>query len=134
MTGQVIKKLLSESAELMELIPIDRIFPYVINEGTPLPAMVYTIDTINPEYTKDGWANDTISFSLIIFSENYATLQQMITLSRLALDFKFGDIGITEEDTIKIGHIYFNSQSEGYSLAEDAFLSRLSFTVNTYNY
>lgn len=134
MTGQVIKKLLSESAELMELIPTDRIFPYVINEGTPLPAMVYTIDAINPEYSKDGWANDTVSFSLVIFSENYATLQQMITLSRLALDFKFGDIGITEEDTIKIGHIYFNGQSEGYSLAEDAFLSRLSFTVNTYNY
>ena len=129
MIGKVIKSVLEDDAPLALIVPTARIYPYVMNEGTPLPAIIYTIDSVTPEYSKDGWATDEINFSVVSFSKNYTELQSIVAAVRTALERINGTI-----EGITIGWIYLNSMVEGYSVTEDTFLNKLSFNVNVINY
>jgi hypothetical protein len=129
MIGKVIKSLLEDDATLTAIVPTARIYPYVMNEGTALPAIIYTIDSIGPEYTKDGWANDEVMFSVVSFSNNYTELQSIISAVRGALEWEHGTV-----EGIGIGRIYLEGFMEGYSIGEDTFLNKLSFRVNVINY
>jgi len=129
MIGKVIKSLLIANADLLALVPEASIFPYVLNENTALPAIMYMIDGSSPEYTKDGWAYDEVSFSVISMSENYNTLQDIVIQVRDALEWKRGDF-----DDITIEWIRVSGLSEGFNLTENVFMNRLSFTVNMKSY
>lgn len=124
MIGKLVVTLLRSNASLMALVPEDNIYPYVMNEDTPLPAIVYTIDSIAPEYTKDGWVGDEIAFSVISFSDNYGSLQDIAAEVRDSLEL---EEGITEGITIR--RIYCTGQNEGYNIAENVFLNRLTFST-----
>lgn len=124
MIGKVIKSLLVANTDLLELVAGDSIFPYVLNENIALPAIIYTIDSTKPEYTKDGWAYDNITFSVISMSENYNTLQDIVLQVRLALELERGDF-----DDITIESIYMSGLTEGFNLTENVFMNRLTFTV-----
>lgn len=124
MIGKVIKSLLVANTDLIALVPEDSIFPYVANENTPFPAIVYTIDGAAPEYTKDGWAGDEITFSVISMADNYNTLQSIVPEIRMALELKNGTI-----EGILIDRIYMSGMVEGFNLTESAFMNNLSFSV-----
>jgi hypothetical protein len=126
MIGKIIKQLLVNGTVG---VPESSIFPYVMNENTSFPAIVYTIDSTTPEYTKDGWVGDEISFSVITVSDNYATLQDIVINVRKALEFKDGSFGDT---TIK--RIYLTGLTEAYNITENAFANKLSFTVEMNSY
>jgi hypothetical protein len=129
MIGKVIKSLLEDSATLIAIVPTARIYPYVKNEGTDFPAIIYTIDGITVEYTKDGWANDELSFTVHAASRDYGELQDIVSAVRAALEWENG----TVED-IDIGRIYLNSMKEYFDFEVSVFVNSLSFNVNVINY
>ena len=124
MIGKAIVSLLNANEDLLALVPAANIYPYVINEDTSLPAIVYTIDSLAPEYTKDGWVGDECVFSIISFSDNFSSLQDISMEVRTALELESGtNGGITTE------RIYLTGQSEGYNITENVFLNRLTFST-----
>ena len=130
MIGKAIYNLLSTNATLIALVPATKIFPYVLNENTDLPAIIYTIDTLEPDYTKDGWVLDDITFSVTSLSNDYDTLQSIVAAVRDALEMISGTI----VGTTIIQHIHVSAMIEGYSITEDVFANKLSFNVNVINY
>jgi hypothetical protein len=129
MIGKVIKSLLVTNIDLIALVPEDSIFPYVLNENTALPAIIYTINGLESDYTKDGWTWDDITFSVISLSDNYNTLQSIVYQVRTALELKYATV-----EGIVIEKIYLTGMDEGFNLVENVFMNRLTFTVkmNTY--
>jgi len=124
MVAKVIKTLLDNSAALNALIPILSRYPYVINTDTDFPAMVYTVDRVDPEYDKSGWVGDTCEFSIMTFTDNYTSLQNIVSEVRSALELKDGTIS-----GIDIEFIYLIDQEEGYNLEEACFINKLTFKV-----
>lgn len=129
MIGKVIKSLLIANADLLALLPEASIFPYVLNEDTALPAIIYTINSLESDYTKDGWNWDDITFSVISLSGNYNMLQSIVLQVRTALELKYATV-----EGIVIEKIYLTGMEEGFNLTESVFMNRLTFTVkmNTY--
>lgn len=129
MIGKVISALLKANAPLLVLVPTGNIYPYVINENTTLPAIVYLIDSIEAEYTKDGWAGDNVTFSVISFEKDYAALQAIVTLVRTALELKSGTTA-----SITYWNILLESMMEGYNIDENVFLNKLTFSTRVESY
>jgi len=129
MIGTVINTLLTTNDELIALLPSTSIYPYVMNEGTSLPAIIYTIDGIETAYDKDGWAGDIYDFSIVSFSDNYTTLQNIVFQVRTALEFSKGTIG-----SITIDRVQLEGLTEGYNIAENCFLNKLSFSARITGY
>ena len=125
MIGLTIAKLLKANTTLMGLVSTDNIFPYVANNDTPLPLIIYTVDTVASEYTKDGWADDVIDFSVVSFSEDYASLQSISAEVRAALELS-NDTGTKR--------IILTGFQEGYNINENVFLNKLSFKVEVTSY
>lgn len=125
MIGLIIAKLLKASTTLTGLVDEDNIFPYIANEQTPLPYICYTVDNIDPDYTKDGWVKDLVNFSVISFSEDYAILQDISSAVRKALEMK------SDTGTERIRMI---GQQEGFNITENAFLNKLSFKIEVKYY
>ena len=126
MIGLSIAKLLKAHQALVPgLVLSDSIFPYVANENTPLPIIIYTIDGMDSLYTKDGWVGDEISFSVISLSEDYASLQSIVKEVRNAL--------LMEKDTYTRRFETVGMQ-EGFSITENVFMNKLSFQVKIDSY
>lgn len=128
MIAKTIKSLLAGESTLTALIGT-KIFPYVMNEDTSLPAVVYSIETLTPEYNKGGWALDRIDFTVHSFSDNYVELQNIVGAVRTALELKRTGAG-TED----INRIYLSSQDEGFDNEAGVFFNKLSFKVITNSY
>jgi len=129
MIGVLLTYLLKLSTGLTDLINPDHIFPYVINENTPLPAMVYTMDSVTPTYTKDGWAGDTVTFSIVTFASNYSNLQNIVWEIREALELKNGSY-----NDFNYWNILMVSLSEGYNINEDVYMNKMTFSVEITQY
>jgi len=125
MIGITIAAMLKKNAALLALVSTDNIFPYVAQENTPLPLIIYTIDTVAPEYAKDKWAGDDINFSIVSFSEDYASLQAIAHEVRTALEL--------QEDS-GTNRIELTGQQEGFNIAENVFLNKLSFSIRINSY
>jgi hypothetical protein len=123
MTGLTIAKLLKAHPGLVALVSAANIFPYVAKEDTPLPLIIYTIDSVAPDYTKDGWAEDNIGFSVISFSEDYASLQSIASEVRDALEL--------QNDT-NTKAIRMTGQQEGFNIAENVFFNKQTFEIEVY--
>lgn len=128
MIGKTIKTLLAASSTLTTLVGT-RIYPYIMNPDTTLPAIAYSIDSLEPEYNKKEWATDTITFSIHCFSKDYAQLQSVVSAVRTALELKLTGYGSQD-----INRIYLRGQDEGFNLDEDAFYNRQIYElkINTY--
>lgn len=124
MVGKVIVSLLGANTDLTDLVSSDNIYPYVINENTAIPAIVYTVDAVSPQYTKDGWAGDDVTFSVVTFSADYGTLQSIADQVRYSLEWQNGTT-----EGISYNWIYLIGQNEGYNITENVFLNRLTFSV-----
>ena len=128
MIAKTIKSLLAGESTLTALIGT-KIFPYVMNEDTSLPAVVYSIDSVTPEYTKGGWALDRVEFTVHSFSGSYDELQDVSGAIRTALELKRTGAG-TED----INRIYLSGQDEGYDNEAGVFFNKLTFNVVTNSY
>ena len=128
MIGKAISTLLTGDAPLVALVG-NNIFPYVIDPDTPLPAVVYTIDNVNPTYNKDGWATDDIEFSVMSFSKDYNTLQSVVSAIRAALEGEKGTV-----ESIDLRRIDMTAMQEGFNITEDVFANKLTFSVTINDY
>lgn len=128
MIGKTISALLKADATLVALVGND-IYPYVMNPETDLPAVVYSIDEVEPSYAKNEWVVDDISFSVLSFAKDYSGLQDTADAVRDALELKQTGTGTQE-----IGRIYMTGQEEGYEGESDVFFCRQIFKlkVNVY--
>lgn len=129
MIGKVITKLLTDNTDLTDLVAADKIYPYIINEDTPLPAIVYRVQSMTPEYTKDGWVKDDCVFIVESFDDNYNHLMEIAYQVRDALELKRG----TEKETM-FGRIVCTDQEEGYFINENVYMNRLLFRVDIMGY
>lgn len=129
MIGKTIKALLTGNSTLTALVAATKIFPYVMNEDTDVPAIVYTIDSLEPEYTKKEWVLDNISFTVTSFHRDYGSLQAIVTAVRGALE-----LNSTGSGTQDINRIYLSGLEEGYDISGDVFYAKLTFNtkINTY--
>ena len=128
MIGKTIKALLVSDVTLTALVPATKIFPYVMNEDTPLPAIVYTIDQLIADYNKTAWANDSVAFTVRSFHSDYALLQPIVSAVRGAIELKY-----TGSGTQDINKIVLSDFQEGYDPV-GVFFNYLTFkvTVNSY--
>ena len=129
MIGKVITKLLTDNTDLTDLVPAKRIFPYIINEDTPLPAIVYRVQSLVPEYTKDGWVKDDCVFVVESFDDSYNRLMEISYQVREALEMKKG----TEKETL-FGRVTCTDQEEGYFINENVYMNRLLFRCDIMGY
>lgn len=125
MIGIAITNLLKASADLMALISESKIFPYAADVDTDLPLIIYTIDSVDPEYSKDGWEDDLIAFSVKTYSIDYATLQSIVKKVRDALELKM----ITGSK-----RIILTGMAEGFNLSENVFVNKLAFKIEVCDY
>jgi hypothetical protein len=125
MIGQIIVSLLKDSENLLALVASDSIFPYIANENTTLPLIVYNIDSVSPAYTKDGWAGDVVDFSIISVSNSYPELQEIIAAVRESLELK---------NTDSTQRIILTGMLEGYNISENAFMNKMSFKIGIKEY
>lgn len=129
MIGKIIASLLTDNVALTTLVNGSNIYPYVINENTLLPAIIYTIDSLETGYDKDGWVGDICTFSVVSFSDNYSTLQNIVLQVRSSLELMKGTI-----EGITIDRIELEGLTEGYSIAENCFLNKLTFSARITSY
>jgi hypothetical protein len=106
----------------------DRIFPYVMSENTVLPALIYFIESPNPEYSKDGWVCDVIPFGVRAFANNYEQLQDLIVAIRDVVE-----MNNTGSGSQKISRIHVTGFDEGYA-GGDIFYSELKFVTKVNKY
>lgn len=130
MIGKLISYILLNDEALLDLVASANIFPYIINEDTLLPAIVYTIDSIDPVYAKDSeWVMDTCRFTIKTYDVKYANLQDIVLAIRQAVEFQQGTVnGFTLDRIELIG------QNEGYEITEGVYFNSLQFSVNIKGY
>lgn len=120
MIGKEITELLKANTDLTDIVPGANIFPYIINEDTPLPTIIYTINGSAPDYNKTGYAGEMVRFTVLCLSRNYAQLQDIINEARAALEFKTGSGRI-------INKIYLTGCDESFNLSEEVYIAKLNF-------
>jgi hypothetical protein len=122
MIGLVINHLLNANAALLALVDTANIYPYVRNPNTALPAIVYTIDSVDPIYDKDEWVDDECTFTVQTGCVDYAILQSIALQVRVALEGKSGTA-----HSITYQKIYMTGQTEEGFL--DGFTNTLTFKI-----
>jgi hypothetical protein len=123
--GITISNLLKNHHGLAALVPTGNIFAYIANENTPLPLVIYTVDSLSPGYDKDGWVKDDCDFSVVSFSEDYSELQDIATEIRDAFECVY---------TSGTDRFTMSGQQEGYNINEGVFLNKLMFNVEIKDY
>lgn len=129
MIGKTIKSILYNNGALTTLVPSSKIFPYVMDEGTQMPFIVYIIDSVEPEYSKGGWHKDDVTFSVMSFAVTYPALQPIASAIRTAMEWNR-----TGSGTQEIQNIYMTGFDEGFILETNAFFNRLTFKVQINSY
>jgi hypothetical protein len=129
MIGKTIKSILTSNVPLMALVPATKVFPYMANENTAMPAIVYTVDTINPQYTKAGWASDDVTFSVYSSAVDYASLQTIVSAIRTAMEMNNAGAG-----TQNIGMIMLDSFEEDALPDWLGFYNKLTFKTTVKKY
>jgi hypothetical protein len=125
MIGKTIVKLLKANATLLTLVNTNSIFPYVAAVDTPLPFITYAITSIDIIYTKDGWANDIVTFTVSSAHTDYSSLQNIVNEIRKALEFI---------DDTNIQKIMLTGFKEGFDINWEAFGNELTFEVQVNSY
>ncbi len=128
MIGREILELLTDNEDLTDLVAEEKMFPYVIEKDTALPAIVYTIESLTPQYTKDGWIKDDCVFTVVAFHGDYEDLQEIAYQIRQSCELKY----IVAENTMR--QIRMTGMDEGFDINENIFVTRLSFSAEIINY
>lgn len=83
--GKSIYKLLSASPELKTYVD-SKIFPLIADNDVSFPFITYSRDSIYPSSsTKDGYHEDTCTFSILIVSQEYLTSLEIANICRESL-------------------------------------------------
>ena len=128
MIGKTVNSILVGANQIINLVPASRIFPYVMNENTIMPAIIYSIKPFNSEYSKGGWASDDIPFAIRMFSNNYTNLQSIVIAVRNTFEMNKSGSGTQE-----ISACHLIGFEEGYA-GGDIFYCELTFKTKINKY
>lgn len=119
--GKKIKSILSSNSELNNKVS-SQIYPLLANQSTKYPFIVYSRDSIEAYYCKDGNYQDIVSITIIVVSDNYEESVDIANLVRNSfelLTYEDDDIYIADSKLITVSE---NTQ-------EDAYIQRITFNL-----
>lgn len=116
--------ILSENIQLNEKIN-QKIYPIFAPDETVNPFIVYDINSISSEFSKDGSIYDIIDFSINIVSDNYSDCVQIADLARKAMQISDGMYS-----NLLIQSVRFQNFSQNFGV--DGFIIKLDFTLKSY--
>lgn len=122
--GQYFLEILNDNEDLQELLGEGKIWPVIVtDENAKYPLIVYTRDSITPQYTKKpgGWSNQVI-LTYKIYATNYDKCVEMTNIIRNLFEFKN-----IQFDDIKVSDIRLTNAYEAF--IEDTFLETLTFSM-----
>ena len=120
------RKIVEQDAELMKLVPKEKIFGMIAHSGTSYPFIVYSRSALNPQYNKDlgiqniGFTN-TVQITVDCYSDKYVESLEVANAFRHALESK----GWKDKD-IYIDYFELVSASENTD-GESYFMQTLVF-------
>lgn len=80
--SKTIYELLNASKNLKSYVD-ERIYPLVAESDTSFPFITYSRDSVSPSsHTKDGLHEDTVSFSILVVSNNYLNSLEIANICR----------------------------------------------------
>lgn len=123
MIGKVIYNILSGYTGLTQYVS-SKIYPIVMPVDTTLPAVVYAVDIIVPEYSKDGWYLDACDFKVTAYATEYSDAIEVADQIRNALEFVKGTYVGND-----IGYIRMLAQEEFYQFDASVYIIRMKFNV-----
>ena len=129
LTTEYMRKIVEQDAELMKLVPKDKIFGMIAHSGTSYPFIVYSRSALNPQYNKDlgiqniGFTN-TVQITVDIYSDKYVESLEVANEFRHALEGK----GWKDKD-IYIDYFELVSASENTD-GESYFMQTLVFQTS----
>ena len=126
LTTEYMRKIVEQDAELMKLVPKEKIFGMIAHSGTSYPFIVYSRSALNPQYNKDlgiqniGFTN-TVQITVDCYSDKYVESLEVANAFRHALESK----GWKDKD-IYIDYFELVSASENTD-GESYFMQTLVF-------
>ena len=127
--GKVLFAILTSSTELVELTSL-RIFPEIAPQEAAAPFVVYTIDSVEPQPTKDSTIQlDEVRATVYVVGDNYATVQDTAEEVRAAIDRArgtFNGVGL-DSANYESEEISFDDNARQY-VQEQRFTLRISRT------
>lgn len=126
LTGEYMRKIVEQDANLMSLVPKDKIFGMIAHKDTKFPFIVYSRSALNPNYNKDlgiqniGFTN-TVQITVDVYSDKYVESLEVANAFRHALEGK----GWVDRD-IHINYFQLVSSSENTD-GESYFMQTLVF-------
>lgn len=127
LTTEYMRKIVEQDAELIKLVPKDKIFGMINHSGNSYPFIVYSRSALNPQYNKDhGLSNglghkNTVQITVDCYSDKYVESLTVANAFRNALEGK----GWKDKD-IYIDYFELVSASENTD-GESYFMQTLVF-------
>lgn len=87
--GKAIYSILSGDTQIKNYVS-NKIFPIVAENNTIAPFIVYDINNITANYTKDGNLNDNVTLSINIIASNYYDAVTIANLIRAKIELIYG--------------------------------------------
>ena len=115
-------KILESDEELMQMIPIEKIYPIDARLSTSYVFAVIVRTSITPQGSKDGYNIDTVSFSVIVVDDTYINCVTVADKMREVLE---GNGWRDNESNVYLHDIELQTANE--SVYNDAFLQQLDF-------
>jgi len=125
MIGILINSVLKASLPLKALVS-DKIYPYCIEEEDTLPAVVYRVLSITPEYDKSGLVQEENIVEVLSFATTYKNCLDITKEVRTALEFKKGDV-----EGINIKSCRVQDITETYDFETNVFHTKINFFIIT---
>ena len=119
MISKALKYKLDNTAAVTNIVGT-KIFAVAAPEKTEAPAIVYTIQNSEPEYTKSGPQHDNSDVLIMLLSKEYTQLATLFEAVRATLERKHGTYNGVQ---VTLANII--NYSDGYDLQSDVFFIRL---------
>lgn len=121
LAGKYLRMMMTQNEELMQLIPANKIFPLIANANTTYPFIVYSREQLNPIYTKDLLAENEVSFTVIVVSNDYEQSLEIANAVRHSLEsYRYSD------NNIRIHPIKLTNITE--ETLDDAYIQRMNYS------
>jgi len=119
--GKYIYQFLTESDELQAYLN-GNVFPLIADEDIKYPFVVYSRQSIIPQYLKDGNYQDRVEIIIHVVSDDYVQSLEIANIIRNIFELR-----TYKDDSIVIKQFLISDVSESFE--EDAFIQTLNISA-----
>ena len=119
--GKYIYQFLSESKELQDILK-GNIYPLIADEEINYPFVVYSRQSIIPQYLKDGNFQDNVNIVIHIVSDDYVQSLEIANIIRNIFELRS-----YKDDKIAIKQFIISDVTESFE--EDAYIQTLNISA-----